>query len=372
MDIRQVIATRLADARSSTGMSTRNVAERLKPRYKISHATIANYEKGISSPPMDVLAALATLYEKPLNSFLERGSELRNVRYRNLTSKVKVGDRNRYEADAHRWLDAYVAIERRSGQMLKNEFPNFPKRKPNEDAADVARRVREWLGLNPSEAEPITSVVDVLHRFGIRVLELPTDLKIDGFAAFLDNEYVVVLNPSIANDRSRMNAAHELAHILLGDCDREKSAILTKDEENQAFEFASHLLFPNRALNEAFKGQSFLRLLKAKEQYGISLAAMIYRAEKQGTITSKMAKKLWITFSQKGWRTTEPGIVRPDRATRFEELLEDVIVSGRLTLKDAAKIGGVRPEELRQRIDSAAAGIDLCDDEPSILSIENP
>lgn len=370
MDIRQVIASRLADARSRTGMSTRTVADRLRPRYKISHATIANYEKGTSSPPMDLLAALATLYEKPLNSFLERGSELRNVRYRNLTSKVKVADRNRYESDAHRWLDAYVAVERRMGHTLKNEFVDFPKRNPKEDAADVARRVREYLGLNPLEAEPISSVVDVLHRFGVRVLELPTDLRIDGFAGFLDDEYVVVLNPSIASDRSRMNAAHELAHIILGDCDREKSAALTKEEENQAFEFASHLLFPNRALNDAFTGQSFLRLLRAKEQYGISLAAMIYRAEKQGTITTKMAKKLWITFSQKGWRTAEPGNVRPDRATRFEELLEDSIVSGRLTLRDAAKIGGVRPEELRQRIDLAAAGIDLGDDEPSILSME--
>ena len=54
---------KLQSARIATGMSTRNVAQSLQPRFKISHATIANYEKGRSVPTLDVLAVLSNLYE---------------------------------------------------------------------------------------------------------------------------------------------------------------------------------------------------------------------------------------------------------------------------------------------------------------------
>jgi Zn-dependent peptidase ImmA (M78 family) len=121
-------------------------------------------------------------------------------------------------------------------------------------------------------------------------------------------------------------------------------------------------------LKDAFDGQSMIRLLKFKERYGISLAAMVYRAEKQRVITKRMAKKLWMEFAKRGWKTTEPGDVRPDRATRFEELIDSAIADGRLTVRDAANIAAVRPEELRERIE-LASGV-LSDDEPSILSLE--
>lgn len=362
--MRQITAQKLLEARKALGLSTRAVAERLSRRFRVSHATIANYEGGKSSPPLDILAALATLYERPLNWFLERGSQLTNVRYRNLTSKVRVADRHRYEAEAHRWLDAYITIERRLGSPLNNDFHGF-RRKAKETPADVARRVRNELGLGEYEKDPIDSVIDVLHRFGVRVMELRTELRIDGLAARFDSEHAVILNPVAPNDRFRMNAAHELGHVVLGDCGRTSA---DKLEEQQAFEFASHLLLPNRALKDAFDGQSMIRLLKFKERYGISLAAMVYRAEKQRVITKPMARKLWIGFAKKGWKTTEPGDVRPDRATRFEELIDAAVADGRLSVRDAANIAAVRPEELRERVE-LASGV-LPDDEPSILSLE--
>ena len=180
----------------------------------------------------------------------------------------------------------------------------------------MSQNVRRELGV--SEQEPISSIVEVLERFGIRVLEVATDLKIDGLAAKYDAEYVVALNRSVSNDRTRFNAAHELGHILYGDCETDEAA--SKETEQRAFEFASFLLLPNNQLKRAFEGQSMVRLVQYKERFGISLAAMVYRAEKLGFIPKATAKKLWLEFSRRGWRTNEPGEVRPDRATRFEQL----------------------------------------------------
>jgi len=346
-DVRESLAEKLSTARTLTGMSTRTVAEKLKKRFPISHATVANYESGRSVPPMDVLAALADLYERPLTWFLERGRSLSGVRYRNLKSRVRISDLHRFEADVQRWVDAYVAIEARLKQPLKATITNFEP-DPDTEASDLARQVRRRLKLD--ETDPIPSVVEVLEKFGIRVLENPTELRIDGLAAKYDGEYIVVLNPTVSNDRGRLNAAHELAHVLLGDCDKEGE---NKESEQRAFDFGSHLLLPNSQLKRAFEGRSMVRLVQFKERYGISLAAMVYRADKLGFITKSTAKTLWIEFARRGWKTNEPGRVRPDRATRFEQMIDEVLASGRMSLKEVADLCGVRPEAIRERLNLA-------------------
>lgn len=329
-------------------MSTRAVADKLAKRFPISHATIANYESGRSSPPIEVLAAIAELYDRPISWFLDRGKSLTGVRYRNLKSRVKQRDLHRFEAEVQRWVDAYVAVEKRLKKPLTAELAK-PRLSKTAGSDDLSREVRRSLQV--SEDDPIPSVVEVLEKFGVRVLEQPTEIRVDGLAAKYDNEYVVVLNPTVSNDRGRLNAAHELAHVLLGDCDREREE--TKKEEQEAFEFASHFLLPNNQLKKAFLGKSMVRLVQFKERFGISLAAMVYRASKLGFITKPEAKWLWIEFARRGWKSNEPGFVRPDRATRFEQLIDELLVSGKMSLKEVADLASVRPDAIRERLDIA-------------------
>ncbi len=361
------LAAKLKLGRQGIGLSTRKVVEKLPKRFKLSHATLANYEKGRSSPPLDLLGALATIYERPINWFLEAGTPLNNIRYRNLPSRVRVSDRRQYEAQVQRWLDAYVAIENRLGAALNGEFPDF-RVKEGHTPAEAAQAVRRLLKL--SIADPISSVIDILERFSVRTIEHETEFRIDGLAAKFGDEHAVVLNPLVSNERARLNAAHELAHVIFGDCDRD-DIIETKATETRAFEFASVFLLPNARLKEAFAGQSMVRLVQFKERFGISLAAMVYRAEKLKYISKATAKKLWIEFSRRGWRTQEPGTVRPDRATRFEQLLDSAMFERTISIREAASIAGVHPEDIRQRINSAM-GINRDepeDDEPAVLRI---
>jgi Zn-dependent peptidase ImmA (M78 family)/transcriptional regulator with XRE-family HTH domain len=365
------LPNKLRAARQAAGLSTRRVAEELSKRFSISHATIANYERGVSRPPIELLSALATLYERQLDWMLKRSAVLANIRYRNLPSKVRVRDRHRFEGEVLRWMSAYVALETRLGRPLAGEREHATDYSAK-DPADLARSVRETLGYDPCSPDPLPSIIEVLHAFGVRVLEQPTELRIDGLAAVFGDEHVIVLNPSMPNDRGRMNAAHELGHILLGDCQTEASAAKRKLEEKQAFAFASHLLLPNAALNEAFKGQSMVRLVKWKERFGISLAAMVYRAEQQKVITKSIAKKLWIEFGRRGWRSQEPGHVRPDRATRFEEIVDSALADRRITLRQAAATAGVRGEELHERINLAMGIASIEEDAPTVLPFSKP
>ncbi len=367
--MRESLASKLLTARSLTGMSTRTVAAKLSKQFTISHATIANYESGRSVPPLDIVATLASLYDRPLNWFLEQGKCLTGVRYRNLKSKVSMRELHRFEADVQRWVDAYVSLETRLKRPLKADITDLHDTgttSPNE----LAKATRVRLGIGRDE-EPIPSMVDVLERFGVRTLENPTDLRIDGLAARYGQEFIVVLNPTVSNDRLRLNAGHELGHVLYGDCDSEEKD--TKALEARAFEFASHLLLPNTQLKRAFEGRSMVRLVQFKERFGISLAAMIYRAEKLGFIPKQTAKMLWVEFSRRGWKTSEPGMVRPDRATRFEQLVEEAVFSNRLSIKEIADLSGVRPEAVRARLNFAMGitGHDVPEDD-GIATVQFP
>jgi Zn-dependent peptidase ImmA (M78 family)/transcriptional regulator with XRE-family HTH domain len=344
------MASRLKAARVASGLSTRDVASRLPDAHKVSHATIANYESGRFSPPMELLSAISDLYGKPVIWFLSSSPPLTGIRYRCRKSKLRKQDKDWYEANAAVVLEAYARLEADVKRPLKSKAPISAK--PGESPAVLAARVRDQQKVPATE--PIPSVVAILERYGVRVVELATDLPIDGMAATFGTGYAVVMNPNTSNDRCRMNAGHELFHVLYGDC--ENGATPDKVAEPRAFEAASNLIMPEPQLKEAFRGQSMVRLVQYKERFGISLAAMVYRAQNAGIITESTSKWLWIEFAKRGWRTNEPGRVRPDRATRFEELLDGAVAAGNRSWSDLVRLTCMREEELRERI-QAALGI---------------
>jgi Zn-dependent peptidase ImmA (M78 family) len=293
--------------------------------------------------------------------------KLSGIRYRNLKSRVRVADREWFEAVAHRWLQAYADLECYLDLPLKKTASLMMRSAWSDE--EMARELRNELDLD--EDQPIPSVIDCLERLGIRTIELPTDIAIDGLAAKFGSEYVVVLNSSTSNDRCRMDAAHEAWHILLGDCDSDNAD--SKDTEKRAFRVGSLFLLPEPKLREAFKGRSLVKLVKFKEQYGISMAAMIYRAQEAKLITQREATWLWREFSVRGWRKKEPGVVRPDRATRFEDMLDSAIRERKLSWQKAESVTGVAESELRQRLKLAMGIKDTADEggeqPPQILKV---
>lgn len=362
------VATRLKEARTAAGHSTHALAALIAKRFpglRLSHASIANYEKEKGAPPIDVLSAIALVCNRPIAWFLEKGDSLSGIRYRFLSSKTGIKERHQFECESRFWIEAYIKIERRLGESLRGKWGRIDI-DATTPAREAAKKVRQKLKVGEA---PIPSVIEALEDFGIRTIEMSTDLHIDGFAARLGSEPVVVLKPNAANDRCRLNAAHELGHVLFGDCD--SPADTTKEMDNKAFEFASHLLIPPSQLKAAFEGKSAVRLVQYKERFGISMAAMIFRAEKDGIISEKLTKQLWIQFSRRGWRAKEPGRVRADRAVRFERLLDQAISEKKLTWNEAAEITGINVDALKQRRDLAMG---ICADEQegaSLLKIDD-
>src|SRR5579859_1209552 len=210
----QSIAERLRVARETTGMSTRVVAHRLKEAgIDISHTSLSNYETAKTPAPVSLIDALASLYGRPREWFLHVGPMLSNVRYRALKA-VRAGDKRAFEGEALGWFQAYLAVENAVDDPLVQPKGKFVV-KSTETGADAARRLRQAYNL---ENYPVPSVIRMVENAGIRVIQLRTDARIDGIAAWLGDVPVVALNQGLSNDRIRMNAAHELGHHLFEDC----------------------------------------------------------------------------------------------------------------------------------------------------------
>lgn len=354
------LARRLREARREVGMSTRAVAQNLPGKLAVSHTTIASYEKGVTVPPINVLAALADLYNRPLNWFLENRTTLDSFRYRNMRSRVRLADQRQFQAVAGKWAEAYFNLDK---HLKGHPSHHFNAMRVEEDLEPdlLASTVRENF-LNLDDGQPIQSMVHVLESFSAWAFEVKVTFGIDGAAARHGNEFVVVLNPDVANERARMNVAYELAHVLYDDC-RQRLSWTDAEVETRAYTFASSLLVPPSQLKAAFDGKSFLKLIQYKEKFGISLAAMIYMAEKERIIKTTTSRWLWTELIRRGWRQNEPGYVWRDRAINFETMLESAIHTKKITWADAERITGIREDELRQRIDGVLQIAESSDDE---------
>jgi Zn-dependent peptidase ImmA (M78 family)/transcriptional regulator with XRE-family HTH domain len=342
------LARRLREARREVGMSTRAVVAKLPKRATISHATLASYENGVTMPPIDILAALAGIYRRSLNWFLDSRESLTGFRYRNLGSRVGLTDQRKYAAVAGKWADAYFNLERHLNQHRPVSVLTAPLDNTATSLAETVRR----QSLHLDDRQPVQNTICALESFSAWALELRASFGVDGAAAKLGGESVIIINPEIANDRVRLNAALELAYLLF-ETTGLSSGLIEPEIERHAYDFACSLLMPESQLRAAFDGTSVLRLIEYKERFGIGLAAMLHRAEKLKVINTTAYRWLWAEFGRRGWRQKEPGYVWRDRALGFEILLESAIHSKRLTWVDAERVTGVQESELRQRIDEA-------------------
>ena len=339
------IGQRLRIAREATGLTTRVVAGRISLTVKpISHVTIGNYERGTTKTPEDILEALAQLYERSVAWFRDNGVALQGLRYRALKS-VTVRNQKEFAYQSQLWLETYLYTQNILGRNLSSHHTNF-----SIDRNDSGRSLAETIrGLYSLGDHPLPSTIRLLENFGIYTIQLSTEARIDAFAGWLGDVRVVVLNANLSNDRIRLNALHELAHHLYEDCIN-GPALNHEEIEKRAFEFASHMLIPEEQLKEAFALKSMVRLVQYKEQFGISLAAMVYRARQSGLISASRYQRLWRDFARLGYRKNEPGHVGPDRPVRMEALIDSAISQKLISYAEIASIAGTDELTVKRRV----------------------
>lgn len=332
---------RLRRARTMRGYSLRGLADALE-RQPVSHSALQKYEKDQARPDSRVLLALSSALNLRPDYFFEPCPvALEKVEFRKRT-KLGIKKRKQIEEEARAFFERYAEIER----ILDIETPPLPRYelvecKPESlgDAVeDVALKMRgQWkLGLHP-----VANVAEMLEENGVKLKEIEAPDSFDGFAGWADGSPVIVLAQWLDQDlpRKRMTALHELGHLVLG----LPGNLGPKKLEGLSYRFAGAMLLPAEAFRDEMGGGrprkrfSLRELTALKEQWGISIKAILKRAETLGLLTrdNYVAAMKWYNAQNMGqgergcWAGSE-------RSTRFEQLVHRAAAMEVITRSKAA------------------------------------
>lgn len=342
-----MFSTRLHRARKAAGLSLRELGERVG----VSHAAIKKYEDGVAMPSSDILIELSrTLKVRTEYFFRPNPVALEGIEYRKRSSLPK----KRLDAITHEIIDQ---IERRI--ELESLFPQSPVKSfamidgvvehltSMDEIEDVAEGVRDaWdLGL-----DPIPDLIDVLETHGVRVFMIEADAenKFDGLAARVNGMPIVVVGRHWPGDRQRFTLAHELGHLML-----EGRLADDLNEEMACNRFAGAFLFPRASVKQELGQHRNAIELKElgllKEEFGLSMAGILYRARDLGIITPGYREEQAKLFRIKGWFRKEPGHDYPtEKAHIFEQLVFHALAEEYIGESKAAELMNIPLQQFRR------------------------
>lgn len=324
------IGERIKQARQATGLSMRELADRVK----VSHQAIFKYERGLDVPGSGVLLRLADAFGVNIEYFFRtRSVRLSVPAYRKRSTLLKKTEKA-VLGQIQDWLERYLEAEdlfpvQHSHQFVLPSSVN-PCISSLEEAERVAKELRAAWGLG---LDPIKDLIELLEDKGIKVglVNGADDFDACNFTTE-DGMQVIVVKRDLPGDRQRLSLAHELGHIVL---QLEKEA----DAEKAAYRFAGAFLVPMVAvrseLGERRHNLSYYELHLLKHKYGLSMQGWIYRAKDLGVISQKTAGNLFRLFRRRGWHLKEPGdnleVEEPKHMERLvmRALAEDLIPESR-------------------------------------------
>jgi Zn-dependent peptidase ImmA (M78 family)/transcriptional regulator with XRE-family HTH domain len=290
----------------------------LAPHLDVTPAAVSQFESGVTRPSVDVLHRMTGILGVPAEFFSLPVTETHDGFFRSLR-RTSVSHRRRARALAHIAHD--LAVVSGASELPPVSVPQIPVTSleaPREELEEAARLVRLQFGLPHG---PVPNVAEVLGKQGILLIRLPLDTAdVDAFSLPFHDRPVVVLGTD-KNDRarSRFDGSHELGHLVVhGD-----QVWGMKEVERQAHAFAAAFLMPAEDICDELPTRAdWPVLFQLKQEWQVSLAALLMRARTLGRMTENNYLTAVKVASARGWRRVEPvPLGKPEHPTCLEHLL---------------------------------------------------
>ena len=334
-----MIGERLRIARRKSGLSLRDVAERMGG--KITHTAVSKYERGEMAPSSSVLIELAKVLDVSLE-FLAAPMEVRlgALEFRR-KSGTSAQDRGHVEAAVLEHVERYLMIE----EILELDSaewtaPFAPKIvRTFDDAEQAALDARKKWNLGEG---PLPDITELLEERGVKVLLIPLPDAVSGLTCLVERPTqtavpVIVVNQNHNLERRRFTLLHELGHRLI-----DAQGI---DEEKAAHRFASAFLMPAGHLRETVgkhrNGFGFLELIATKHLYRVAAVALLVRFRDLGIISPEQLTAMFQTGASR-WRRVEPRPLADDTDVetpqRFKRLCYRALAENFISITKAAEL----------------------------------
>lgn len=310
---------RLKLARQLRGYTRAELARRAG----LSAAAVSQYESATHAPRSSTLAQLAISLGVPVAFLANPGAPtlLPTIEESFFRSLRRTTQRERERGTALAGLAGeLVRIVDSSVVLPAFEAPTdlgLAADDPVEAAEHASREIRRRWDIPD---RPIEHVVRLCERRGLVVIRsaLAESKDVDAYSWTGGSRPLMILGTDRGGyERSRLNAGHELAHILLHAADPEPASPAL---ERQAQRFSSSLLVPSEALRDEWPGHriDWNQLQRLRARWGISMAALLYRAKELEIVSATAYTNAMKYMSSRGWRRREPG---PERAPEQPALL---------------------------------------------------
>ncbi|MFT5082761.1 MAG: Zn-dependent peptidase ImmA (M78 family)/transcriptional regulator with XRE-family HTH domain [Lentisphaeria bacterium] len=293
---------------------------------------VGEYEKDYctSIPPKDTVDAFAKALGYPIAFFFAEEKietiDEQTVSFRSLKAMKA--------SQMHAAISA-GSIGLLLDKYLNEKFNNLPKvNLPDLRGAEpetAAGELRESWGLGN---HCINNMVHLLEKHGVRVFSLAENTQsVDAFSFWKDDKPYIFLNMQKSGERSRMDAAHELGHLVL----HKHGSPQGKDVEADADKFAACFLMPRRTvLACASKYLTVDDILKLRPNWNTSAMSIIMQLRHFGAITEWHHRSLIIEASGRGLRRKEiDGIER--EKTLLLDMMFKSLKDGGTSLSSVAK-----------------------------------
>ncbi|NKZ02170.1 XRE family transcriptional regulator [Actinomadura latina] len=315
---------RLTLARRLRGLRKNQLADAVGTTPK----AIGRYEAGVHTPDAMALKRLAIALGVPVEFFHGGRSpvSMDGAHFRSLRSTSQI-ERDQALAYGRIATDVVAALERLVDfpEVDLPEYPVSPDEIAGSGPVEAARLTRKALLERPG---PVAHVVRLLETHGVIVLVLPRAAeRVDAFSVGVHPRPMVFFNPAKGDYwRNRFDAAHELGHLVMH-ADAEPGE---KVVEDQAHRFAAEFLMPEQDIaSELPATADWERLAQLKTTWGVSMAALLYRARTLGIMQETAYRNAMSTIGSRGWRRHEPGPAKPlEQPTMLTRAIEIVGQAG--------------------------------------------
>ena len=325
---------RLDLARRRRGMTKRALAGAAG----ISIRSLAGYFRDEREPDQATAVRFAEILRFPVDFFY--GTTLDEVSQEGPSFRAlsKMTARQRDKATAGGTLGIYLCdwIERRF-RLPDPDIPQYEYADP--EIASMELRARWGLGVRP-----IRQIVPLLELHGVRVFSLAEDtLSVDAYSVWRGETPFIFLNTQKSAERSRMDAAHELGHLVLhsrGGTQRNRQA------EREAQQFGSSFLMPRASVTAiASRGMSLEEIVRMKHHWIVSAAGLTYRLHELGLLTRYEYSQRFIEIGRLNYRTEEPEPARRERSQVLEKVFGRLKERG-IPVSSVAEELSIHPDEV--------------------------
>ena len=200
--------------------------------------------------------------------------------------------------------------------------------------SEYAQDVRVGM-FDQEEYGPIRNLTAAAERAGICLIPIVGLKGIDGISSWVNDQPVIGLNLDVPGDRFRLSLAHEIGHLVL-------HSNKTATSEDEAYRFAWALLMHDDEFADAMPEHPVLSdFIALKKSWGISVAALVFRAHRLGYLDDRSYRSIQIQMSK--WQKSEPAGFPPVHGQLLPRLVE--IHGG---VQACANRLGLNPSHLRE------------------------